>query len=985
MQKTMKSKLTSAISMAAALVMFLSMLLVEIPCAALDAIAITTTKITLTGTDASVKLSGTDAAWVGSVTAVKVGGTTLDAASYSFNADGSTLTFIRTAATPIFTVLTAERTKEFDITISASGYADVTATLPVVNYGAKTFQVRVLDSQGTIKFTKTYLWADLEKLSSTSTAYYQSICGMAGLRSFAAKGVLVSSLLDNSGVTFGPGMTFKLRTNDKAATENDSATDNAYYASSEFTYEALMGTPRYYFPNVYTDTATAANKTNLLAAGKFDDAARTVIGSSGGEKAVMPMIALNYNESIFRSTSGAAPTAVYSPLITDERAFRFLFGLAKDPTDSTKISSETTTFSVSYCAFGFDIIDDHYDTHPVIVDGDASTSHVTDPITSVDTQYLDASVTFSEPIKITNTVKFINELAITFGGTAIPASSILGADLSDDGKILRLHMNMGFAAYGGDLKIRAANTTAVSVDDGTPASFLYTMIVPNGLETRIVSQTAATDTVPASVSTEILRDADCTRGMVHVILLKNGAPVGTLNTYGGTATSHFHMYLTMTATDFATGAATALKTAIGTNYTITNDGAVLTVTALTSAPGDVLEFHIVSYLNNGTKIVNKTALTDKLADVQAIDATYYTAASYTQLLNAAALAQTAVGSNYYAPSDVAAKVTQLSAAIDTLVLAPKNPIDPQTVTLSQTDYVYDGTAKTPAVTITGLTEGTDFTVAYADNTAAGTATVTITGINHYDGVTTKTFTIAKAAFSGITATGVTKTWDNKAASVTVTAPAGAQVTYSTDGTTFGTTNPTFKAVGTYTVYVKVTKENYADYTATASVEITAKSISGFTVSQPKDAVYTGSAIKPAVTLKNGATTLKSGTDYTVTYSANTAVGTAKVTVKGKGSYAGTITKTFKINPKATALTLTAGTKKAAVKWTKVSGASGYELYRASSKTGTFTKVKTTTATAFTNTGLTKGKTYYYKVRTYKTVNSAKYYSAYSSVKSVKAK
>lgn len=58
--------------------------------------------------------------------------------------------------------------------------------------------------------------------------------------------------------------------------------------------------------------------------------------------------------------------------------------------------------------------------------------------------------------------------------------------------------------------------------------------------------------------------------------------------------------------------------------------------------------------------------------------------------------------------------------------------------------------------------------------------------------------------------------------------------------------------------------------------------------------YTGNPIKPGTILMNGKTRLKNGTDYTVTYSANTKVGTAKVIMKGKGKYGGTKTVTFKI-------------------------------------------------------------------------------------------
>lgn len=58
--------------------------------------------------------------------------------------------------------------------------------------------------------------------------------------------------------------------------------------------------------------------------------------------------------------------------------------------------------------------------------------------------------------------------------------------------------------------------------------------------------------------------------------------------------------------------------------------------------------------------------------------------------------------------------------------------------------------------------------------------------------------------------------------------------------------------------------------------------------------YTGKAIEPGITLKNGAVTLNESTDYTVEYSNNTNVGTAIVKVTGKGNYSGTVEKNFTI-------------------------------------------------------------------------------------------
>ena len=65
-------------------------------------------------------------------------------------------------------------------------------------------------------------------------------------------------------------------------------------------------------------------------------------------------------------------------------------------------------------------------------------------------------------------------------------------------------------------------------------------------------------------------------------------------------------------------------------------------------------------------------------------------------------------------------------------------------TLENIDYSYDGNAKTPKVTIEGLTEGKDYTVSYTNNVNVGTATVTIKGIEpYYTGTITKTFAITK--------------------------------------------------------------------------------------------------------------------------------------------------------------------------------------------------------------------------------------------------
>jgi len=73
-----------------------------------------------------------------------------------------------------------------------------------------------------------------------------------------------------------------------------------------------------------------------------------------------------------------------------------------------------------------------------------------------------------------------------------------------------------------------------------------------------------------------------------------------------------------------------------------------------------------------------------------------------------------------------------------------------------------------------------------------------------------------------------------------------------------------------------------------------------------------------------------------------------------------------------------------VSWETVEGAEKYEIWRATSKTGTYKKVKTAiTARSFTDTSATAGKTYYYKVRAIHSNSAAN--SAYSAIKSIAAK
>ena len=71
-------------------------------------------------------------------------------------------------------------------------------------------------------------------------------------------------------------------------------------------------------------------------------------------------------------------------------------------------------------------------------------------------------------------------------------------------------------------------------------------------------------------------------------------------------------------------------------------------------------------------------------------------------------------------------------------------------------------------------------------------------------------------------------------------------------------------------------------------------------------------------------------------------------------------------------------------WNAITGASQYEIYRATSQSGTYTKMFTTTKTSYTNTSAKAGTTYYYKVKAISKVRSTAN-SSFSTVVSIKAK
>ena len=152
-----------------------------------------------------------------------------------------------------------------------------------------------------------------------------------------------------------------------------------------------------------------------------------------------------------------------------------------------------------------------------------------------------------------------------------------------------------------------------------------------------------------------------------------------------------------------------------------------------------------------------------------------------------------------------------SVSKDVKIVISKKSLNNGLLTLSETSYVYDGTYKKPAATVTldgkVLQAGKDYTISYRNNLNVGVATVIATGMGDYTGYTSKNFTITKRAMAGGTvsvASSVSFTGSNITPSVTVKA-AGRTLTRGTDYTVSYSNN---KNVGTASVYV-YGKGNYS--------------------------------------------------------------------------------------------------------------------------------------------------------------------------------
>ena len=137
---------------------------------------------------------------------------------------------------------------------------------------------------------------------------------------------------------------------------------------------------------------------------------------------------------------------------------------------------------------------------------------------------------------------------------------------------------------------------------------------------------------------------------------------------------------------------------------------------------------------------------------------------------------------------------------------------------------------------------------------------------------------------------------------------------------------------------------------------------------------------------------KTNSTYLITPKAGLAPGSYKAKVTVTYSYGRTaeadITLTVTKAKQAAPAKLTAKSKNyrtVALSWKKADRAEKYQVYRAAKKKGTYKRISTTSKNSLNNIRLTTGKTYYYKVRAYRTVNGKKVYSPFTNIASAEPK
>lgn len=326
------------------------------------------------------------------------------------------------------------------------------------------------------------------------------------------------------------------------------------------------------------------------------------------------------------------------------------------------------------------------------------------------------------------------------------------------------------------------------------------------------------------------------------------------------------------------------------------------------------------------------------------------------------------------------------------------------VTLSQQSFVYDGTAKNPAVIYNGITlsENTDYTVKYSNNVDVGTVKATITGINNYLGTAVKEFKITPIKFDDkkVSVSLEKSTFVYNGQSITPVVYVAYNHNYLIQNTDFTATYSNNNAPGVATVKIKGIGNYSGSISKTyiilpekiASVSIKKSSATSAVISWSAASKVSGYEILKFDSAKNAyvhfAHVSNSQTSYKVSSLKNSTAYYYQVraykTVNDKNYYgeAGNTVFTFIKPSKVKLKSVTLSKTTLNVEWKKVN-CSGYEITyttdRKFKKGLKKVKIKNPKTVKKAIKKLKKNKKYYVKVRAYTDYNGVRYYGDRSTM------
>ncbi|MBR3328214.1 MAG: BspA family leucine-rich repeat surface protein [Atopobiaceae bacterium] len=220
--------------------------------------------------------------------------------------------------------------------------------------------------------------------------------------------------------------------------------------------------------------------------------------------------------------------------------------------------------------------------------------------------------------------------------------------------------------------------------------------------------------------------------------------------------------------------------------------------------------------------------------------------------------------------------------------------------IPQVSYTGNAIEPKPVISVGNrlLAEGVDYELSYSNNVNAGEATVTATGKGDCIDSIDATFVIEPASIKLATIADIpTQTYTGN-----VIEPKPAVTLRSAtlvEGTDYEIRYFSNVSAGTAVAVISGTG-NYQGEKAVAfqikAPDAGPVSLKSASIAPLPNQPYTGEAVTPKPTVTANGRLLVEGTDYDLTYDANTNAGTATITIAGKGGYVDTTTATFAIEP-----------------------------------------------------------------------------------------